>query len=63
MPATWLLRLVNSRCPVCFKVVGPDSIQKGWRLCCSPEHAAQYDPNKRTAASALKKMDGGGRCC
>ena len=33
-----ILRILNNRCPVCFKEVGPGAVRLGTRLYCSTEH-------------------------
>ncbi len=58
-----ILRLLNNRCPACFKVVGPGAIRHGLRLYCSEEHRDQHLKRDDRAKRAFDRAEGGGKCC
>ncbi len=58
-----ILRVLNSRCPACFKVVGAGAIRHGMRFYCSVEHRDEHLKRGSLTKRAFDRADGGGKCC
>ncbi len=54
-----ILRLLNSRCPACFKPVGPGAVRLGLRLYCSPEHRDKHAKRGDATRGTMGRMEGG----
>lgn len=55
-----ILRMLNSRCPACFRVVGPGAIRHGLRLFCSREHLEKHRGGDDLTKKAFDRAEGGG---
>ncbi len=58
-----IIRVLNSRCPTCFKVVGPGAVRHGMRLYCSAEHRDKHLKAGDLTKRAFDRAGGGGKCC
>lgn len=54
-----ILRVLNNRCPACFRAVGPEALRLGLRLYCCPEHRDKHAKRRSATRGTIDRTRGG----